>query len=1049
MLHIKTLGQLEITRNGRILTFKMSKAAVLLAYLAYQPGQVHNRNQLATLFWADETERKARENLRQAIYQLRRGLGQETAVFCHISRTTIQFHPDSPHQLDATQFQAEMAAQQWEAAAELYQGDFLHSFSAGDSILLDEWIILQRERLYQMATQALLHAAQQASERDSAQAEQYATRLLQLEPWNEAAHRLLMRHWHQQGQRNKALAQYQQCVDILAANLSAVPTAATTALYTQIRDGQVTAVTPPTPPHNLPAPLAPLVSRDEELADLQQQISQPTCRLLTIIGSGGIGKTRLLQALGWAALTTGHFPDGVFFISLLDLAPVSEEDQTTEIASLILQQIPFAPPENNDITSIDLLQKTVRERRLLLLLDNWETHLSSALLLPQLLMAAPQLTIVATSREPLQLLGEWLFELHGLALTPPAANAPVNFGAAELFLQVARRLHRDFQPGPEEWRQIHTICRLLEGHPLAIEMAASWLRGLTLAELAEQVAAGLDVLTTTAPGIAARHQNMRHLLAYSWRRLTLDQQQMLAQLSLFRQPFTRQMAQAVTAVSVMALSTLVLRTWLRRLGDGRYQYHELVRHFAYEKLLANPDLYQQTQSRYIQAHLSYLQQQYPHLAQAQHRRQLIPLYQHRVDLEQAWRWAIAAAAQSPKILTHLTDATTAMILFYRGLGLLTEGVLFFEQCIAQLRPLLTPHPSPTAQRAAAKLLIAQAHLRNTQVRSDPVPGMMQEAAQWAQQADDDPLKLAAQIEHGTALLRLGQFAEAEARLTDALRLAQRLDNTAALINIHGQLGNWAADNSRPVDALPHYETAYAYSIQAQEPFRTAHIRHDLALNLGDLGQYDRARRLLQENMALWRARQDLLGLAMACEGLGHLSLAQGQQRLAPLHLRRALRLYDQLADEDGLAYTRLYLGHWAVAVKRLAEAAAHYRETVRLRQQMGHTYLLPSGWVGLANVVWQQGKRAEAAHYVARALPALLAGTVQGEDSMRAYWTAYCLLVDLDDGRATAVLQQAATHLRTQADQLPPDTAVRQAFLQGVAVHRQLLQAAQARQTSP
>lgn len=1045
MLQIKTLGQLAIILNGRILSFKMNKAAVLLAYLAYQPGQVHNRDQLATLFWADETERKARENLRQAVYQLRRGLGQETAVFCHISRATIQFHPDSPYQLDVTQFQAKMAAQQWEAAAELYQGDFLHSFGDSQSVLLDEWIIIQRERLHQMATQALLQAAQQASSRGAAnQARRYATRLLQLEPWNEAAHRQLMRYWSQQDQRNKALAQYQQCVDVLATHLNTLPTAETTALYTQIRDGQVTAVTPPTPPHNLPTPLTPLVGRDEELAHLQQQISQPTCRLLTIIAPGGMGKTRLLQALGWASLPTGHFPDGIFYISLLDLAPVVEEDQSAEITSLILQQLPFALSESSDMTSHDRLQKTVHDRRLLLLIDNWEPYLNSVTLLPQLLMAAPQLTIAATSREPLQLLGEWLFELHGLDLPPAQTNAPINFGAAELFLQVARRLHKDFQPDPEQWQQIYTICRVLEGHPLAIEMAAGWLRGLTLAELVEQVAAGLDVLTTTAPGIAARHQNMRHLLEYSWQRLTPDQQQMLAQLSLFRQPFTRQMAQAITAVSVMALSTLVLRTWLHRLGDGRYQYHELLRHFAYEKLLADPNLYHQTQRRYIEAHLSYLQQQYDHIAQAQHRSQLTPLYQQRVNLEQAYRWTIAAGRQSPELFTLLTKATAAMGLFYRGLGLLTEGVLFFEQCIEQLRPLLTPNPSPAARRAAAKLLIAQANLRNAQVRSKPVPAMMQEAAQWAQPADDEPLNLAVQIEHGTALLRLGQFAEAETRLQDALHLAQRLDDTASLINIHGQLGNWAADNSRPAEALPHYETAYAYSIQAPEPLRDAHIRHDLALNLGDLGQYDRARRLLQENVALWWARQDLLGLAMACEGLGYLSLVQGQMRLAPLHLRRALRLYDQLADEDGLGYTHLYLGHLAVAERRLAAAASHYRETVRLRQQMGHTYLLPSGWVGLANVAWQQGKRAEAVHYVARALPALLAGTVQGEDSMRAYWTAYCLLVDLDDGRATAVLQQAITRLRTQADRLPPDTAVRQAFLQGVAVNRQLLQAAQA-----
>ena len=1056
LLSIRTLGQLEIELNGRFLQFKMSKAAVLLVYLTCQAGKTQSRDQLASLLWSEETDRKARENLRQALYQLRRALGPSNDTFLTISRTTVQFQADSPYQLDATQFEQAVGQSNWEVAAALYQGDFLQTFTSDDSLLLSEWILLKREQLHQLAGQTFLQAAQQQQNLGMLTvAEQYARRLLRLEPWLEQGYQLLMQVLAQQGRRNEALTQYDRCVALLTQEFGLPPTEKTNRLYQQIRDGEVTAVIAqpgPQPPHNLPTALTPLIGRHDELTQIQQQIGRDDCRLLTILGPGGIGKTRLLQAIGWTYCQTNQFPDGLFLVSLLDLGQANANSLPQEIANLILHQLPFHTPDANNSNAITRLSNLLHQRHLLLLLDNWENALAGATLLSELLAVAPHLTIITTSREPLQLHGEWLFELHGLT-RPPLANLLANpsatpdttdrmadFGATELFVQAARRLQIQFDPSPGEWQQIVAICHALEGHPLAIEMAASWLRGLTLSELVESVAAGLDLLTTTAPNIPARHQNLRHVLAYSWNRLTPTQQKALAQLSLYQQPFTRQAAQAVANTSVTTLSMLVVRTWLRRLGDGRFHYHELLRHFAHETLQADPALYQAAQARYIHELLTFWAEQYDELSQSLNHQQIHALYQQQADLEQAWLWA---AQQGETAL--LLKALPALYLFYDVRDLLVEGIRLLAKSQSLLRPLLT-HPDPqqaqAVKRCVVHLAITEAGLRNERVASEPVPAAMQTAMEWAKELNDPHLQLQAQIEQAGSLTRLGRLTQAEEQFIAALDLAKTLDKPQQIASIQCELGNVYSENGRFVAAWHCYETSLAYYQTANKPTQIANIRHNLAITLAYMGQYQEARRLHQHNIALARARKGKLDIATALEGLGYISLEQQQLHLAHLHLQAAMRLYQQLGDVDGQAYAHLYLGHWAMAKQLWKTAVSHYRAMITIRQTMDYPHLLNQGWAGLAAAAWQQGHHKEARNHITRLLPNLLNDNIQGEGIFQVYLTAYQVLANVNQEQADAILQQAITQLHTQAAMLQ-DSDMRHTFLYDVSTHRALLEQAQ------
>ncbi|MBK8433881.1 MAG: hypothetical protein IPL28_22475 [Chloroflexi bacterium] len=204
--------------------------------------------------------------------------------------------------------------QDWPTAAEQYQGDFLADFHTPDSILFTEWQLITREHLHQLAVQALGQLAEQAEAAQAhGRAEQAAQRLLALEPWAEEAHRLLMRLWARQGHHGRALAQYEKCASLLADELGTTPTAETTTLYKQIRDGRWPPTATSSPTTNLPANLTPLVAREAELADLTTLLGDPACRLLTIVGTGGMGKTKLLLALGWACHHSQTYAAGVLF----------------------------------------------------------------------------------------------------------------------------------------------------------------------------------------------------------------------------------------------------------------------------------------------------------------------------------------------------------------------------------------------------------------------------------------------------------------------------------------------------------------------------------------------------------------------------------------------------------------------------------------------------------------------------------------------------------------------------------------------------------------
>jgi predicted ATPase len=356
---------------------------------------------------------------------------------------------------------------------------------------------------------------------------------------------------------------------------------------------------------NLPPQPTPFVGRDTELKQIVQLLSDSGCRLLTLFGPGGIGKTRL--ALETARImfdgvgVGGHgrvplpmFADGVCFIPFQSLT--SPDFIVSALAEVL--QLPFA----TDSDPIEQLLAYFHDRSLLLVLDNCEHLLDGIGIISDILHSAPGVKALATSRERLNLREEWVYEVRGLAYPLSEAETHIeSYGAVQLFVQNARRAQFSFSLTPIHKPAVSRICRMVDGMPLGIELASAWVRVLSCDQIACEIERSLDILETPARNIEPRHRNVRAVFEPTWNRLSTEESNVFKKLSVFRGGFTREAAEHVAGASLRTLSALVDKSLLRLDEHGRYGLHELLRQYGQEQLNTSP----QTREETLDAHCTY------------------------------------------------------------------------------------------------------------------------------------------------------------------------------------------------------------------------------------------------------------------------------------------------------------------------------------------------------------------------------------------------------------------------------------------------------------
>ena len=939
-LSLGVLGPLQVRLDDTPVAMLASdKARALLVYLAVEADRAHRRESLVGLLWPESPEDAARHNLRQALFSLRQAIGDQAASppYLLISREAIHLNRASDYSLDLAQFEAVLhackqhrsrgtedastRAARLEEAVKLYRGEFLHGFFLEDSEEFEQWALVWRESLHQQALEAHSDLANYYEEHGDFQAtRRHALRQLELDPWREEAHCQAMRALAQEGQRAAALAQYETCRRVLAEELGVEPSAGTRQLAEQIRAGTLKAKAdlpsslPAGAVHNLPASLTSFHGREQELIELERLLADPECRCISLVGPGGVGKTRL--ALEAARQHGAGFAHGVAFVPLASVGSV--EVAIPAIAGAI--HLRFYGPDDPK----DQLLNCLREKQMLLCLDNLEQLLVEAPLqasivelVLEILQRAPGVKLLVTSREVLDLQGEWVFDVRGLAF--PGAESrgkPDEYPAVALFIQRAKRTSPGLAFHGEDLAAIAHICRLVEGVPLAIELAATWLRMLSPAEIPKEIEGGLGFLSASVRDLPERHRSMRVVFDHSWQRLSAREQQVLSQLSVFRGGFSRQAAEQVAGASLPVLSTLVNRSLLRRAAAGRYELHELVRQYGADRLAADACAQASAQRRHCDCFLALAEAGGAGSRQVD---QKVWLWCLEVELENL-RAALGWALEQGEIELALR-LCGALGLPWEVHGHVKEGRRWVEQALA----LRGPAPLPLRVKA---------------------------------------LKVA-----GRMAFEQRDLAAAQAFYEEGLALSQEAADLSQVASLLNSLGNvaWARDDLGRAGEL--YDQVLTVRRQQNDEHGIARVLNNLGLVAMRLRQFERAAQLLEEAASLTRSPGDQEALTDTLFNLGLVTVRiKGGAARAAVHLAACVELSRELGYRKVLAYALNNLAMLALHEGDDARAASLAQESLELcrglEDPLGAFYAL----VNLAHAALDRGDPVQAARLLEKAL---------------------------------------------------------------------------------
>ena len=606
--------------------------------------------------------------------------------------------------------------------------------------------------------------------------------------------------------------------------------------------------------HTLPNALTPFVGRNQELKLLLQQLATPECRLLTVIAPGGMGKTRLLLQAAHDLLkqSMARFDEGVYWVDLSAVHSIS--GIVSAVATSLGYQLTEADPQQQ-------LCDYLATKRLLLVLDNFEQLKSHSTLLADWLTAAPGLTLLVSSRMPLELAQEWRFPLLGLSTESAEAHA--------LFNSCAQRFDPQHDP---QHPAIAQICQLLDGMPLAIEMAAAWLRLLNPDEIAQQLEQNLALLQVREPSIELRQTNMREVLNQSWHLLSASEQKTLRALAVFVGGFTLDAAQTILQTDLMTLAGLSDKALLQRDPNGRYRLHELIRQYANERL--NDDSEQvasvcQQQSRYYLAMLNSQDRFHPKLLNLEFG-----------NIQAAWLNAIEFADW------RLLESSMEALFEYCSIGSrYAQGAELFDSARTAI-----PDHEAALQRGCEQRWMALRGL-------------------------------------------LGEQASAYRYFRECVERPEL--TTIERIFVHLQLGQLTVWQEREDNALFHLRVALAESQKLDRIELQAQVTERLAQILSHLGKVDEALQWAEKSLVLWRQLEQSEGIAYALDTLGFAAFCKGEFERAEYCYRESLEIFEANEDFNGAALALGGLGIIG-SYRRIKAALGHLQRAVTLARQTGH-----------------------------------------------------------------------------------------------------------------
>ena len=1101
MIEINLLGNFEVIYNGKTIDgFSTDKVRALFAYLVVEHDRPHYRQQLSTLLWPDQPDSRSRHNLRQALSNLKQTLPNLNSL--KVTPKTILFQTQESIQIDVAAFSVLAKTCQHhrhesintclpclqcqQKMLNLYRGEFLAHFPAISAEPFEEWLVITREAFHQLAIQSLnslMNFHQYRGEFD--QALSYSKQLTHFAPWNEEGYRKSMYYLAQQGKRSESLKEYNRCKEALNKEFGIPPTDGTQNLAEKIMGNTLEQYCPsPKPGLSLPS----FIGRKQELAEIAERLANPDCRLLTLSGAGGSGKTRL--ALQSAEQHAGIFRDGIFFIPLVNVNNIAEAVQ--QIGNVLNLQV-----EKNPLKQIC---EHLHEKQLLLILDNFEHIISNCEVLSEIIQATTKVKILITSRERLCLHEEWVYTVEGLTYkTDDDEPEKSENDAILLFTLRAKQTIHNFQINDTNRNNILRICELVEGFPLGIELAASTVAHQPCKNIADTLENNLKALNSQIRNIPERHRNLQAAFDYSWKLLPKIEQQALSKLSIFIGPFSTAAAGIVTGTSNEILTGLVKRSLLKLSNDGLYGFHDVIHQFAREKC-ENPEPLFMKHARYYTEFI----EQIENISSPEG---VSSLQSHRTDILAAWKWIINNQVE----IDLLTKLLPGILTIFTRIGPLSEGKILFTQTIQQLETIAKQNElidqlaisigqidfelcefddvlenmqsiaeqSPFVhQHAQAKYILGQVY--STKGETETANKVLLQALTYSEDQNDLHLKMNILIELGRVSIRASAYELSMFYNQQALDLSQQINDlygqASALTSIgtvYFYTGKLQQARNLSEQALVLYQKlkdrrnesrvcnnlsniiaemgdlslSMVYSRKALEILSTmgndqrkAFVLHNLGATYWELGDYYKAKQTYHKALNIY---QTINIPHAAAEIYGNLAITEfslGNYTKAKEYAEISIDITNEVDNKENLANAHYYLGKIEYQMGNLDQAKKILEHGLKIRLEIPHTGRIAEFYIILADISINLSDFETGISYCNSILEMIDQGEIffGADDPLYIFYTLWKILTQIEDERKIQVLEKAMSLLQQRANSIT-DPDYRKMYLENVPSHRQLI----------
>lgn len=950
------------------------KVQALLVWLLLEDNQPHSRAQLVALLWPDMSRENGLRNLRVALSRVKKHLADDDAL--EATRADVTLHQSPQHLIDVRRFEAfvqqidahnhkrlaecEPCLSQLRQAAELYRGRFLDGFSLDDSEAFEEWLFVWRERYHVMGLTQLERLAEaELSLGRLAEAETLAQRQIKLDPLQESAHRMLMRISAERGDRTQALRQFQTCTEMLMDELGVPPEEETSLLRQQIESGAYK----PTPPNksdqqpkadhksttatgHLPEIITPFIGREHELTLLAERLKSRDYRLISLVGPGGIGKTRL--AIQAAKMAQEDFKDGVFFVPLVGLT------HHQDIPAAVAEATGFSL-QPDDSGPKDQIGRILVGRDILLIIDNLEHLIDGTDMLLDWLEVAPKLMILVTSRQRINAQAEDLFRLKGLPWpTDPHDPDATSYEAVRLFGDRAHRLNKSFWLNEDTIPSVVQICKQVEGLPLALELAATSIRDFNVDDIADALGQELEILSTDLRDVPSRHRQIESVFDYSWRLLTAPEQAILAQLSLFAGGFTLKAARTVTWASTITLTHLRYKSLIRAEGNGRFSMHELLRQMAEKKLNLSPEIATTAAKRHADFFIDYVISNAGALM-GQHAAKMAATLKLDLDnIRSAW-----SSAVSRFDFDQLQRFASPLCEFYMHIGLNfeLEGLIEEAQAIFERKQISPPQPL----NLQLKLILL--NLKAGHLPAQKFEPLFEEfltlLKDW--HSNDQRLYEAKAYYYLTDTLERGESRYSLIETAEkALQLAYAAEDRNHLGDVLCSRAHQHARHSELDQAIERLDEAIKIFESTGNIKGMAGAVYTLAPTWSENGSfwkgliYDRRAVELYEQIGYQRKLANAhMGIALSYNLLGAFDKARWHGNQSLIH-------YQKLGDESDICYGYSVLAETAMMEGNYTEALDLYLKCVANRRATENYIRLRDEGIDAARTLWLAGRHNDA-----------------------------------------------------------------------------------------